>query len=166
MRLVLGASLVFLGRYPYIQAGVNGGAVFVYVGFIVAVRPHFEKTQQITAIASELGVLAVFGLVIPFLKENWESTQNYAESIILYIVTGVVLVQTGVAIFGGVYGIYSCMRSHSTKVDSSEENQNSEFEPRRAQIEITEVTSPDKVQNPNDPLEFFRKKKPNNQIPS
>jgi len=156
VRLLLAGSLTLLGSYPIVQAGANAAIILAYGLFTCAVRPNIEKTKQLLASITEAAVCIVFFGVMYFLNSEWEDSFYKVENLILWLVVGVILVQSATAILEFGYRVYSFFRQRrSAKVVNIQETA---VVNRTQGVNITtQEQSPGIDQG--SPLEFFRGKK-------
>ena len=81
-RLLLAASLILLGSYPYLQACVNCALVFLFGGFVIIVRPYKNKVTQIVSMFVEVGTFLIFAVVTYFLDSNLDHEETVQTVVI------------------------------------------------------------------------------------
>ena len=113
-RLLFSVSLVFLGNYPYLQASVNCGVMFVFAGFVIVVRPYKDKTMQVVSIFVEFWTFMIFLAVIYFLKSGSKDHEELVETAIMFTAFGVTCLRMlGMLINLGVK-VHECWKRKKT----------------------------------------------------
>ena len=92
-RLLYAVSLLFLTKYPLLQACVNLILMIAFAAYLLVVRPYENGILQFCNIVVELGICLIFGLVIYFLDETSKKATNSFEGIVQFLVLFVIAVQ-------------------------------------------------------------------------
>ena len=94
VRLLLGASFIFLAEFAYVQAAVNCILMFLSLSFFLGVRPYKSRFEQTISIVVEIGVLAAYSGAAYFININQEEDHQTAEIAMVYLVYSIMVLRT------------------------------------------------------------------------
>ena len=141
--MLFSVSLVLLGNFPYIQAGMNAALGIGYTAFLFKVAPYKETKNQIASVSAEVVLSLILLLVIYFLQTDFRTIDWLVENSVVYLVVAVIGFQSLVTICYFVFNKFWKKTENVSEVTRINATQNHLFFERRNQSKVApEVVSP------------------------